>query len=153
MIPLERMRSCVLVHRLTYMRLVVGLLSLALTVVPFWEFTVYCQRVKRAFWSLKNPKQYVSWIQVCVWIMRDYFMIVDEVIWLQIGKTSTWKHVSEDDIGVRVWQTAGHWGFGNAHEWTVKSSGSKSGTQTHNGCGQAIKAVCTQKGHQSNPQG
>lgn len=112
----------------------------------------YCQKAKSAFGSIKiehnillHQLQYVFLIQTCV-PLRDYFKIVHEVIWLQIRRTSTWKSVSEDGFNVSVWQTAVHPGFGNAHEWTVKSSGPKSGRQTRNGCGQAIKAVCTHRG-------
>lgn len=103
--------------------------------------------------ELNIELEYVFRIQVCVWILGANFMIVDEVIWLQIRRTSTWKSVSEDGISVSVWQTAGHLGFGKAHEWTLKSSGSKSGRQTQNGCGQAIKAVCTQRDLSLAPMG
>lgn len=49
MIPLERMRSCVLVNRFTY-------LHLALTVVPFWGFTVILSKGKKSILSIKKAK-------------------------------------------------------------------------------------------------
>lgn len=94
-----------------------------------------------------------SWSQICIWPLKDKFRIVHEVIWLQTGRTSTWKSGSDEGISASVWQTAGHLGFGSAHEWTVKSLGPKSGRRTQNGCGQAIKAVCTQRGLSPLPMG
>lgn len=94
-----------------------------------------------------------SLFSLCVWPIRDKFRIVHEVIWLQNRRTSTWKSVSMERISVSVWQTEGHTGFGSAHEWTVMSSGPKSCRQTQNGCGQAIKGVCTLRGLSPAPKG
>lgn len=84
--------------------------------------------------------------------MWDKFKTVHEIIWLQNRRASTWERAYERAL-VSVWQTEGPLGFGSAHEWSAMSLGSKSGRQTQNGCGQAIKGVCTLRGLSPAPMG